>query len=49
LPHEVFACLFLDTRHRVIAYEELFRGTLDGSEVHPREVGAGPCSTTPRR
>ena len=38
LPHEVFACLFLDTRHRVIAYEELFRGTLDGSEVHPREV-----------
>jgi len=38
LPQEVFACLFLDTRHRVIAYEELFRGTLDGSEVHPREV-----------
>jgi len=38
LPHEVFACLFLDTRHRVIAYEELFRGTLDGSEVHPRDV-----------
>ena len=38
LPHEVFACLFLDTWHRVIAYEELFRGTLDGSEVHPREV-----------
>jgi DNA repair protein RadC len=37
-PHEVFAALFLDTRHRVIAYEELFRGTLDGSEVHPREV-----------
>lgn len=36
--HEVFACLFLDTRHRVIAYEELFRGTLDSSEVHPREV-----------
>ena len=38
LPHEVFAALFLDTRHRVIAFEELFRGTLDGSEVHPREV-----------
>lgn len=38
LPHEVFACLFLDTRHRVVAYEELFRGTIDGSEVHPREV-----------
>ena len=29
-PHEVFACLFLDTRHRVIAFEELFHGTIDG-------------------
>jgi DNA repair protein RadC len=38
LPHEVFACLFLDTRHRMIAFEELFRGTIDGAEVHPREV-----------
>jgi DNA repair protein RadC len=38
LPHEVFACLFLDTRHRVIAFEELFRGTIDGASVHPREV-----------
>jgi DNA repair protein RadC len=38
LEHEVFACLFLDTRHRVIACEELFRGTVDGSSVHPREV-----------
>lgn len=38
LPHEVFACLFLDTRHRAIAFEELFRGTIDGAEVHPREV-----------
>jgi len=37
-PHEVFACLFLDTRHRVIRYEELFRGTIDGATVHPREV-----------
>ncbi len=37
-PHEVFAVLFLDTRHRAIAFEELFRGTIDGSEVHPREV-----------
>jgi DNA repair protein RadC len=36
--HEVFACLFLDTRHRVIAFEELFRGTIDGASVHPREV-----------
>lgn len=37
-PHEVFAALFLDTRHRAIAFEELFRGTVDGAEVHPREV-----------
>ncbi|MEZ5541498.1 MAG: DNA repair protein RadC [Pseudomonadota bacterium] len=38
LPYEVFACLFLDNRHRVITYEELFRGTIDGASVHPREV-----------
>lgn len=38
LGHEVFACLFLDTRHRVLAYEELFRGTIDGASVYPREV-----------
>ncbi len=37
-PHEVFAALFLDTRHRALAFEELFRGTIDGVEVHPREV-----------
>ena len=37
-PFEVFACLFLDNRHRLIAYEELFRGTIDGASVHPREV-----------
>jgi len=37
-PHEVFAALFLDTRHRALAFEELFRGTIDGAEVHPREV-----------
>ncbi len=37
-PHEVFAALFLDTRHRVIAFRELFRGTVDGAAVHPREV-----------
>ena len=35
---EVFAALFLDTRHRALAFEELFRGTVDGAEVHPREV-----------
>jgi DNA repair protein RadC len=37
-PHEVFACLFLDTRHRVIAFEELFHGTIDGATVYPRVV-----------
>jgi DNA repair protein RadC len=37
-PCEVFAVLFLDTRHRALAFEELFRGTVDGAEVHPREV-----------
>jgi DNA repair protein RadC len=37
-PYEVFCCLYLDTRHRLIAFEEMFRGTLDGASVHPREV-----------
>jgi len=37
-PYEVFACVFLDNRHRVIAFEELFRGSIDGASVHPREV-----------
>ena len=36
--HEVFAALFLTNRHQVIAYEEMFRGTLDGAGVYPREV-----------
>jgi len=36
--HEVFACLFLDTQHRLIRYEELFQGTIDGANVYPREV-----------
>jgi DNA repair protein RadC len=36
--YEVFCCLFLDNRHRVIAFEELFRGTLNGTAVYPREV-----------
>ena len=38
LEHEVFAALFLDNRHRLIEYVELFRGTIDGASVHPREV-----------
>ncbi|MEA1048398.1 DNA repair protein RadC [Lamprobacter modestohalophilus] len=38
LSYEVFAVLYLDSRHRVIQYRELFRGTIDGASVHPREV-----------
>ena len=37
-PYEVFACLFMDNRHRVICFEEMFRGTIDGASVHPREI-----------
>jgi DNA repair protein RadC len=37
-PHEVFAVLFLDAQHRLIAMEELFRGTLTQTSVYPREV-----------
>ena len=36
--HEVFAALFLDSQHRLIEYTELFRGTIDGASVYPREV-----------
>lgn len=38
LPHEVFSVLYLDTRHRLLALEEPFRGTIDGTTVHPREI-----------
>ena len=38
LHHEVFCCLFLDNRHRVLCFEEMFRGTIDGTSVYPREV-----------
>jgi DNA repair protein RadC len=38
LPHEVFAVIYLDNRNRVTAFEELFRGTIDGASIHPREV-----------
>lgn len=37
-PHEVFAVVFLDSQHRVLAIEELFRGTLSQTSVYPREV-----------
>lgn len=38
LPHEVFAVLFLDTQQRLIAFEELFKGSLSQTSVYPREV-----------
>jgi DNA repair protein RadC len=38
LPHEVFAAIFLNQKHGVLAYRELFRGSVHGSAVHPREV-----------
>ncbi len=37
-PHEVFAVMFLDSQHRLIALEEMFRGTLSQTSVYPREV-----------
>jgi DNA repair protein RadC len=36
--HEIFAVLFLNNRHQVLSYQELFRGTIDGTSVYPREV-----------
>ena len=38
LGHEVFAALYLDTRHCALGFEELFRGSIDGAEVHPRTL-----------
>ena len=38
LQHEVFVCLWLDAQHRVLAFEELFRGTLTQTSVYPREI-----------
>jgi DNA repair protein RadC len=38
LEHEIFCAIFLDNRHRILAYDELFRGTIDGAAVHPREI-----------
>ena len=38
LEHETFCVMLLDKRHRLIEYVELFRGTIDGASVHPREV-----------
>lgn len=36
--HEVFACLYLDSRHRVICFNEIAHGTINSAHVHPREV-----------
>ena len=47
-PHEVFACLFLDNKNRVIQYEELFFGTIDSSAVHPRQVVKRALPRPPR-
>ena len=38
VEYEVFGVLFLDTRHKIIAFKKMFRGTIDGATVHPREV-----------
>lgn len=38
LPHEIFVVIYLDTRHRLIDCQELFRGTLAQASVYPREV-----------
>jgi DNA repair protein RadC len=38
LPHEEFHAVWLDNRHSILAVERLFRGTIDGASVHPREV-----------
>ena len=38
LSHELFCCLYLDNRHRVLRFDEMFRGTIDGTSVYPREV-----------
>ncbi len=38
LEHEIFGVIFLDTRHHIIAIEDMFRGTVDEADVHPREI-----------
>ncbi|TYK56383.1 RadC family protein [Pseudomonas synxantha] len=37
-PHEIFGCLFLDSKHRVLGFEALFQGTIDTAIVYPRQV-----------
>ncbi len=38
IEHEVFGCLFLNNKHQILEYEELFTGTINGASVYPREV-----------
>lgn len=45
--HEVFSAVLLDTQHRVICFEELFRGTIDAASAYPREVVKQALTTTP--
>ena len=47
-PHEVFACLFLDNRHRVLAFEPLFYGTIDAPRYTRGWWSKRRCSITPR-
>ena len=37
-PHEVFGCLFMDSKHRMLSFEVLFRGSIDSASVYPRQV-----------
>ncbi|THD11394.1 hypothetical protein B1806_04300 [Metallibacterium scheffleri] len=39
-PYEVFGVIYLDQRHRIIAHQDMFRGTIGGASVYPREVVA---------
>ena len=49
LEHEVFSRIFLDNSHRVLGFDRLFTGTINGAAVHPREVVMrGECSNTQR-
>lgn len=38
LEHEVFSVVFLDSQHRVLSIDQMFKGTIDGAAVYPREI-----------
>ena len=48
VEREVFGCMFMNTRNELVAYEELFYGTVDGAAVHPREVVKAAMRTSSR-